>query len=142
MCVECLIGKQKNPILFEVTEPSSIRGVLFFIFKITNGRDHLPRVIYPKKGNLPVLLVSIFFFEFWVIYQYYWSRSSSIALAALRFEPTPYTPPPHALLHQCSSVDIGVDKVAIRQHAADVLQRLRGYALASTNIQPTPTIVE
>ena len=24
MCVECLIGKQKKPILFQVTEPSSI----------------------------------------------------------------------------------------------------------------------
>ena len=24
MCVECLIGKQKKPILFKVTEPSSI----------------------------------------------------------------------------------------------------------------------
>jgi hypothetical protein len=24
VCVECLIGKQKNPILFKVTEPSSI----------------------------------------------------------------------------------------------------------------------
>ena len=24
VCVECLIGKQKNPILFKVTEPSSV----------------------------------------------------------------------------------------------------------------------
>ena len=24
MCVECLIGKQKKPILFKVTEPSSV----------------------------------------------------------------------------------------------------------------------
>jgi len=24
VCVECLIGKQKKPILFKVTEPSSI----------------------------------------------------------------------------------------------------------------------
>ena len=27
MCVECLIGKQKKPILFKVTEPSSVQSV-------------------------------------------------------------------------------------------------------------------
>ena len=33
VCVECLIGKQKKPILFKVTEPSSIcHGPFFFLF--------------------------------------------------------------------------------------------------------------
>jgi hypothetical protein len=34
VCVECLIGKQKKPILFKVTEPSSIPYRTFLVFEI------------------------------------------------------------------------------------------------------------
>ena len=63
MCVECLIGKQKKPILFKVTEPSSIpyrtHPACAKRAAVTVFSETVPRKFFlvPESGNRNILLL-------------------------------------------------------------------------------------
>ncbi len=50
VCVECLIGKQKKPILFKVTEPSSIPYITHSVCaKMAAYPDPPPVILVPES---------------------------------------------------------------------------------------------